>query len=552
MLSHLEIKNYAIIQSLKMELTDGMTILTGETGAGKSILLGALGLVMGNRADTSVLYNTDENCLVEAIFQIEKYRLQPFFEEHDIDYADETIIRRIIYPTGKSRAFINDIPTTLNVLKELMSFLVDLHQQFDVLDINKASFQINTIDALAGNQKLVERYRTGYDTLKKEERELHKLQERQQQSHNEMDFLNFQMKEFNDAELMPGEQEEKESILAKLSAAEDIQQYVGMLAHELEDSELNIGDKLQELINNISNVSDKGDDIKNLHERLISVKEELHDIAITSREIVDNLDFDPEYIQELNDRLSVIYKLQKKHGVSTLEALLEVQDSISTQLDSYGDLSQDIKQLEKRIEQRREILLAEANTISEKRAGVVSKFEDDVHKMLVPLSMEHAYIKVSQRRMESLGPNGIDEIEFLFSPNKGSQFKKLKDIASGGELSRVTLVVKALVADAVTLPTLIYDEIDSGVSGEVAGRMGNILADLSKNYQVIVITHSPQIAARAHTHYFVYKEDRADRTTSGIRVLDRDGRVKEIAKMLSSDPPTQAAIKNAEELIQSA
>ena len=549
MLKRLEIQNYAIIESLELDLTNGLTIVTGETGAGKSILLGALGLIMGKRADTKVLYEAEKKCVVEAVFDIADYNLKSIFVEEGIDYEEETIIRRVISPNGKSRAFINDEPANLSVLKALTDNLVDLHQQFDTLDLHSVSFQTKTIDALAGTIEKVEIYRAEYAAYTKARRKLEVLEEKHRNSTQEMDFLNFQMKEFNDAELMDGEQEEKEKQLTKLTNAEDIQKIGRLLNHTLEENEPSVIDTIQSLLNELSNVMDSDEALGQLYERLTATQEEFRDIAKEGGNIADDTEYDEGLIEEINTRLNLIYRLQKKHNVNTLEELIAVQDGISNQLSSFGDISEDIEALKNKLIKLEASLVKQAELISTKRKKIAPSFEKSVHNLLVPLSMENAFIKVSIEPLDKPGPSGMDSISFLFAPNKGSDFKPLKDIASGGESSRLTLCIKSLVADAMTLPTLIFDEIDTGVSGEVATRMGEILASLAKKHQVLSITHSPQIAGKADKHYFVHKNDKENRTVTAVKELDKDERIVEIAKMLSGNPPSNAAIENAKELI---
>ena len=550
MLKRLEIQNYAIIESLNLDLTKGLSIVTGETGAGKSILLGALGLIMGKRADTKVLYEADKKCVVEAVFDVSDYNIQSIFEAEGIDYEEETIIRRLISPNGKSRAFINDEPTTLSVLKAITDNLVDLHQQFDTLDLHSVSFQTKTIDALAGVIDKVSDYQVDYAEYAKSKRALSSLEEKHRNANQEMDFLNFQMKEFNDAELIDGEQEEKEKTLDKLTNAEDIQRVGNMILHQLDEDDPSTVDTLQSLLNELSSVMDSDEKLAEIYERLTNIQEEMRDIAKEAGHIAEITEYDEGVIEELNARLSLIYRLQKKHNVDNLEELLKIQDDISTQLSGFGDITQDIEKLQNKIGKLEEALVKKSNVISKSRKKTAPIFEKSIHEMLVPLSMENAYIKVDITALDKPGPSGMDQINFLFSPNKGSDFKPLKDIASGGEISRLTLCIKSLVANAMTLPTLIFDEIDTGVSGEVASRMGEILSGLAEEHQVISITHSPQIAAKADRHFFVHKNDREDRTVTAIKELDKEGRITEIAKMLSGNPPSEAAIANAKELMK--
>lgn len=549
MLKRLEVQNYAIIESLHLDLKNGLTIITGETGAGKSILLGALGLIMGNRADSKVLYHEDQKCIVEAIYDIKDYDLRAFFEEHDLDYEEETIIRRVIGTNGKSRAFINDEPTTLGILKKLSDYLVDMHQQFDTLDIHEVSFQTQTLDALAKNDILLAKYRSLYTEYKKELKLLSALILQEKEAKAEMDFLNFQYQEFEEAQLIAGEQEEKEQELKRLSAAEDIKTIAHALYHSLVDDEINMVDLLQTHINELSSIAEADQQASEIYERLTTIREELRDIAAESLHLSESTDYNEEEITHLSERLSLIYKLEKKHSVTSLNGLLEVQEDIATKISGFTTLSTDIKSKEQKVGQLDEELRKLALELSSKRKAVVADFEKEIHRMLVTLSMEHAHIKVNISNKENLSPSGIDDINFLFAANKGSSFKELKEVASGGEISRLTLCIKALIADAITLPTLIFDEIDTGVSGEVAGKMGAILHQLADQHQVISITHSPQIASQADTHLFVYKEEKSDRTVTGIKSLNKKERIYEIAKMLSTDPPTQSAMANAKDLI---
>ncbi|MEE9438169.1 MAG: DNA repair protein RecN [Saprospiraceae bacterium] len=549
MLKRLEIQNYAIIEALQLDLTKGLTIVTGETGAGKSILLGALGLIMGKRADTKVLYEADKKCVVEGVFDISEYKLKSFFKSEDLDYEPELIIRRVISPNGKSRAFINDEPTNLSLLKSLSDHLIDLHQQFDTLDLHSVSFQTKTIDGLAKTTKLVTAYQEDYTKYQDAKKQLHILEERHKIANQEIDFLSFQMKEFDEAAFINGEQIEKEKQLDKLSNAEEITRVAALINHTLEDGDTSITNTLQTIISDLSSVMSADDMLAQLYERLVSVQEELRDIAIESGNIAESTEYDEGLIEELNNRLSLIYRIQKKHNVNTLDELLNIQDKIYNQLQGFGDITSDIDTLKSTIIKLEKILVEKAKIISEKRKITAPSFEKKIHQMLVPLSMEHAYIKVDIQPLEKPGPSGMDKITFLFCPNKGSDYLPLKNVASGGEISRLTLCIKSLVADAMTLPTLIFDEIDTGVSGEVAARMGIILAGLAKKHQVISITHSPQIAGKADSHYFVHKNDKADRTVTAIKKLDKESRVIEIAKMLSGNPPSAAALENAKELM---
>lgn len=549
MIKRLQIRNYAIIEELEINFSDGLTIITGETGAGKSILLGALGLIMGNRADTKSLYNTEEKCVIEAYFDVSRYDLKAFFEENDLDYDEELVIRRDLLPSGKSRAFVNDLPVNLTVLQQLSSSLIDLHQQFDTLDIHEVSFQLRMIDALAGNKNLLHDYQELYRNYTADKRRLETLLHRNEAAAKEMDFLNFQMEEFDAAALIEGEQEEQEEELERLTNAEDIKRILAGSFQHLSESEQAIIGQLEEMSVSVSTVKQFDSRINKLYERFIGVVEELRDMAQEFEEIAEDTDYDPERIQQIQERLDLIYRLQKKHGVTSVQELLAIQSSIQLQLEAFSDLSGEIIELEQRIQQYEAELLQKANTLSERRRAVVPDFEARVQEMLAQLSMEHARLKVEFLPTQDLTPTGTDEVNYLFAANKGSRLQLIKDVASGGELSRLTLVTKSLVASAIPLPTLIFDEIDTGIGGPVALKMGDILRRLSNEHQVVSITHSPQIASKADVHYFVYKEVRGDRTVTNVKSLSEDERIHNIATMLSSNPPSDSAIENAKELL---
>lgn len=549
MLKNIEIQNYAIIDKLNIEFTDGMTIITGETGAGKSILLGALELIRGKRADTKVLYDQGVKCFVEAIFEVKAYGLQPFFEEEGLDYHDEMIVRREISPNGKSRAFVNDMPVTLDILQQLAEQLIDIHQQFDILDIQKPAFQTRILDALGDNKVLLEEYSIAYKSYKQAIKKHAELLENNRNANQEIEFLNFQMDEFIQVGLKEGELDTLESLLQKLTAAEDIKKNHALLVQVLDESEQAMISQLQALINQYATIKDFDSSYGAIYDRLVSTNEEMKDLTKEAMHIYDATDYDEELIQTTSERLNTINRMLKKHNVVTVEELLKISEGIQDKLDGFADLTSSISDLEKQIAKMQDNLKGLSEKISQRRKKVVPKLEKDVHDLLALLSMEHAYIKVKIDDVDGFTPNGKDDVIFLFAPNKGSEFLPLKDTASGGEMSRLTLCIKSLVAGALTLPTLILDEIDAGVSGDVARKMGNILSELSHNHQIICITHSPQIAAKAQTHYWVYKFDNEHRTVTAIRELSLEDRVLEIAKMLSGNPPTEAAKANARELI---
>ena len=549
MIQRLLINNYALIEELEIDFSEGLTIITGETGAGKSILLGALGLIMGNRADTKVFYHTDKKCIVEGFFEISRYGLKEFFDEKDIDYDDEIVIRRELTPSGKSRAFVNDTPVKLKTLGQLTAAIIDLHQQFDTLDIHNVSFQMRMMDALAGNYPALEIYQKEFSTYQKNKRQLDSLIDRNQSATTEIDFLNFQLQEFNGAELIAGEDTKMASELARLTNAEDIKKTLSQAYRMMNDDEQSVIDQLEKVSLALGDVKDFHPDVAKIYDRYEGILAELRDISSDFEKVADDTEYDEERIQELQERLDLIYKLQNKHRVKSVIDLLAIQTNLQNQLKGFGDLSEDIERLQKEIAQQEISLQKRAAALRKKRLSVTDGFEKKVDAMLTQLSMPHARLQVEVRELDELNSTGIDEVNFLFASNKGSKFLPLKNVASGGELSRLTLCTKSLVADAIPLPTLIFDEIDTGISGEVALRMGKILQELSGRHQVVSITHSPQIAVKADTHYFVYKKEMKDRTMTRIKALTMEERIRAVATMLSGNPPSDSAIENAKELL---
>ncbi len=549
MIQRLLIRNYAIIEHLEIEFADGLTIITGETGAGKSILLGGLGMILGNRADTKVLYKATEKCVIEAFFDVSHYDLKDFFDKNEIDFDQQTVVRRELSPSGKTRAFINDTPVNLGQLREFSSKLVDLHQQFDTLDIHDASFQLQMIDALADNKHPLSNYREKFKIFQSDKKRLSELKDKNERAAREIEFLNFQLAEFNKAELVNGEQERIESEQQTLQNAETIKRNLSAAFRAISEDENSVVGQLKSVGLMVGQVKKYAPSVSKLHERFESLLFELEDIGGELEAIADDTEYDPERISDIQTRLDVMYKLQKKHGVATVEELLEIQDSLQNQLDAFGDLSSDIEKLEEELVKQAAELSQKAAELSKKRKAVVPNFEKQVEGMLHQLSMENARLQVQIVDSQELTANGCDEIQFLFAANKGSRMQAIKDVASGGELSRLALCTKSLVAAAIPLPTLIFDEIDSGVSGDVALKMGNILQKLASHHQIVVITHSPQVAAKAEKHYFVYKTHKEDRTFTNVRPLSNDERVRSIAVMLSQNPPSESAIANAKELL---
>ncbi|MBR9922256.1 MAG: DNA repair protein RecN [Bacteroidetes bacterium] len=550
MIKKLEIRNYALIDSLDIHFPKGLTIITGETGAGKSILLGALGLIMGKRADTKVLYNLEEKCVVEGLFDISSYDLRFFFEENDIDFDKELIVRREIAPSGKSRAFVNDTPVRLPVLHQLSAALIDLHRQFDTLDIHQVSFQLRLLDALAGNKGLLAEYQRIYKQYQADKRRLEELKSNQRSANQEAEFLKFQLEEMEEAALVAGEQEKLEVERDQLGNAEDIKRAVATTYQAMIEDEQSLLGQLEHLSHELDQVSRFHPGVREIAERVHGQIAEIEDIGRELSGLADGAEHDPARIQEVQERLDVIYRLLNKHQLKTESELLELQDTFSSRLAGLNDQDAEIEQLEQDIHRKESDLKALAAQLREKRASVIPGFQKKIHERLSVLSMSNARLQVDLRELKEPAPTGMDEVHFLFAANKGDRLQEVKDVASGGELARLTLVTKSLVASSIPLPTLIFDEIDTGISGDVALKMGDILRSLSDQHQVVAITHSPQVASKADAHYFVYKKDTPERTVTRIKLLEKEDRVRAIATMLSQNPPTDSAINNARELLQ--
>ena len=549
MIISLEIQNYAIIEKLNVALDKGLNIITGETGAGKSILLGALGLIMGKRADTKVLYHQDRKCIVEARFNIKSYDLKGFFEANNLDYDIELIIRREISPVGKSRAFVNDTPVTLAILQELTKSLVDMHQQFDTLDIHSSKWQMEVLDSLAGNTKLLSAYQLEFKEYKVAEKRLKTLEKEAANALKELDYITFQFTELDEASLEFDEQESKEQLLNRLAGTEDIQRVANSAYFAIDESEQSIINQLQIISQDLDNIKELDPKLSESYDRVLSSLEELRDIAAVLQDVNESVEHDPNLAQETQERLDMIYRLQKKHQVVSIEELLTIQTDLHTRINSQQKMDGEINEIASKMHKLETSLKATAKKLSTSRRKIAKSFAKDIEVLLATLSMEHAKIDARLTDSDQLTLSGLDKVDYYFSANKGGTLGALKNVASGGEISRLTLVIKSLVASSMALPTLIFDEIDTGVSGEVANRMAEIISKLAKKHQVMSITHSPQIAAKAQHHYFVYKHETETRTITNIKLLSADDRIVEIAKMLSGNPPSDAAVANARELI---
>jgi DNA repair protein RecN (Recombination protein N) len=552
MLKQLHIQNYAIIDSLEINFSNHLNIITGETGAGKSILMGALNLILGERADTSVLLDKEKKCFIEGIFKTNYSAVKEFLVNNDLDSEDEMFIRREIAANGKSRAFINDTPVTLSQLRQLSSLIVDLHQQFDTLELNSNDFQREVIDALASNTKLLEQYQTVFKKYRIVLEELEKLKANQAAANKELDYHQFLFDELEEANFSDNEIENIESEIKLMSNAENIKSILSDVYFQLEESEQPIVQEIKSIHQKLHSLQNLYSEIELLNERLISLQIELKDIASEIELINNKVNYDEEKINRLNDRMALAYSLLKKHSVSTTEELIAIKNHLENELKKVTNLSDSINEKEKISVEYFNEALKLAKTISEKRKKEIKPFEEKVNQLLSQVGMPNAKIKVEIKDAETLNSFGNNTIEFLFNANLSSankQFEPLRKVASGGELSRLMLSIKSLVAQSIQLPTLIFDEIDSGISGEAARQVGIIIKELSKEHQVISITHQPQIAAKANTHFFVYKEIKEDKIITAIKILNDDERITAIATMLSGKKPTAAAFENARELI---
>ncbi len=556
MLQQLHIQNYAIIDSIKIHFSPHLNIITGETGAGKSILVGALSLVLGERADTSVLLNKEKKCFIEGVFKNNREPVKEFLQSNDLDAEEEIVIRREISPNGKSRAFINDTPVNLLQLRQLSSLLVDLHQQFDSLELGDNDFQREVIDALAGNRKDIIQYQEVYKNYRITLKELEQFKAEQSAANKEFDYNKFLFDELEEANFAGNELENIDAEIKLISNAENIKLVLTEVNAQLQESEQPLVQQIKIINNKLQSLHAFHPAIDALTQRLNSVQIELQDIAAELELLNNEVLYDADKIDELNNRMGEGYRLLKKHNVQTTADLLKIKEHLATELEKVTNLSEAISLRENQLEQLYKKAFAIAEKISEKRQQQALPFEDKVNLLLTQVGMPNAHIKVAIKKEKNLNKAGINTIEFLFDANlpqgaatNTSRFEPLRKVASGGELSRLMLSIKSLVAKSIQLPTLIFDEIDSGISGEAARQVGLIMKELSGGHQVISITHQPQIASKAETHFFVYKEIKGDKIVTAIKELNTDERITTIATMLSGERPTAAAFENAREMI---
>lgn len=549
MLTSLKISNYALIEELYMKPDQSFTIITGETGAGKSILLGALGLIIGQRADLNALKDKSKKCVVEAQFTIENYDLQGLFEQHDLDYEPTSIIRREITPNGKSRAFINDTPVNLNQLKELGEQLIDIHSQHNTLTLNNNQFQLKLVDALAENKTLLIDYTAAYKQYKLTKKILVDKESSITQAKAEENFLQFQFDELDQLNLVENEDEELEEEQRSLEHVEDTKAAVNSALNLLINQEENATDLIRSGKIQLTEAAKYNKVANELNDRLTSLFIEFQDITSELESENENLEYDPERLAYIRERLSAIYTLQKKHAVNSVKELLEICKIIESKLLAITNFDDDIIQLKADLLKAEQSLSKISDELSARRKAAKPILELQVKELLGRLGMSNAILSVKFNSLDSYSSKGKEEVQFLFTANKGLEERELSKVASGGELSRLMLAIKRIMAQKVHLPTIIFDEIDTGVSGEIADKVGEILKEMSNDLQIISITHLPQMAAKGNNHLKVYKEDIENVTHSYIKELSKEERIEELAKMLSGSKTTSAAIDNAKALL---
>ncbi|OIQ39173.1 MAG: DNA repair protein RecN [Bacteroidetes bacterium MedPE-SWsnd-G1] len=549
MLTTLSIKNYALIDELHVTFDNGFSIITGETGAGKSILLGALGLVLGKRADSSTLKQKDKKCVVEAEFRILNYQLESLFKDEDLDFEEYTIIRREILPSGKSRAFINDTPTTLGVLNKLSERLIDVHSQHQTLELANSDFQFELLDALADNRSQLDYYKRGLDLYKKQSKTLSDLLEAQAVDKEQYEYNLYLFNELESANLKFGEQELVENQLVVLNNSESIKENLAELQQISDNEEYGLVNMLNLFKSKLQKLAAYSSEYETLHTRAESLEIELKDVSAEIENENEKVVFNPTEIDRLNDRLQLIYDLYKKHGVDTIEALHVIHETLSDKVDVVENSSKRIA--DKRVELNDTTLKLQnlSDSLSTRRNKVIPKLTKQLESILVGLGMGNAKFKIELSRSTSFLANGKDNIELQFSANKGLSFGMLKKVASGGELSRIMLAVKLVLSKYIKLPTIIFDEIDTGVSGEIAHRMGVLMQEMSENMQVMSITHLPQIASKGVTHFKVYKTEDNGVVRTQLKKLEKDERVLEIAEMLGGKNISNSALSHAKELL---
>lgn len=549
MLSNLSIKNYALIDHLNVAFTNGFTIITGETGAGKSILLGGLSLVLGKRADLGALRDKDQKCIIEAEFEIKKYKLKPFFKQNDLDYEDLTIVRREILPSGKSRAFINDTPITLDILSQLGNRLIDVHSQHQTLQLADNDFQLKVIDALADNTVVIAEYSERLSTYRKTSKELDQLIDFQKNADKEYEYNSFLLKELEEASLKVGMQKELEEQYEQLNNVEGIIEQLSKSEQLINGEQAGLIGLLSELKQASSELSGLGSQYSGLNERIQSVFIEMDDIASELQSFQEQAEANPQLLEEVSGKLQLLFNLQKKHAALDIEELLKVKEELGDKVGVTENLEAEIKKLREELVQNEAILQEVAKALTKRRVAVLSKLKQQLEDSLDVLGMPSASFQLEINPLSDFKSNGKDDLTFLFSANKGSGFGELKKVASGGELSRIMLTIKAILAKYEHLPTMMFDEIDTGVSGEISNKMGDIMSAMSKTMQVFSITHLPQVASKGHQHFKVYKTDEGEITQTRMKKLTTDERVVELAEMLGGSTISDSAMAHARQLL---
>ena len=548
MLKHLLIRNYALIRELEMTPSGSLNVITGETGAGKSIMLGAIGLLLGNRADTKALWDEQEKCVTEGTFDLRGLRLKKLFSDLELEYDDDTIIRREINPAGKSRAFINDLPVTLDVLRQVGQRLMDIHSQHETLELGTQTFQLELLDAYAGNQKITEAYELAWQEFQHARAELSKWEADAARLKAEADYVNFQLTELTQAQLEEGEQGRLEEEQKVLEHAEEIKQRLVSVLARLSESDDAVANQLAEVRADLSAIAPFSEAYQKLLDRFNTVRLELADIANEASDINERVEFEPARFEAVQQRLSLLYQLQKKHRVNEVADLLKIQADLEQRAATTRSLDDTIARLQQTLDAAGKQVAAIGEQLSESRTRVMTSLKRQLASLLHDLGMPDARVEIHHQRV---APNarGLDEVDLLFSANKGVAPRTLNQVASGGEFSRLMFAVKYVMAEKAALPTLVLDEIDTGVSGEVALKLGSLMKAMARNHQLIAISHLPQIAAKADTHYLVFKDQTGNKATTGIRLLAAEERVDEIAKMIGGAKPTPTARESARELM---
>ena len=551
MLKNLKIENYALIEHLDIDFTDGLSVITGETGAGKSIIIGALSLVLGYRADTKIILSDSGKCVVEAVFDISAYNLKHIFDQWELAYSDECIVRREVLPSGKSRAFINDTPVNLQQIKELISLLVDIHSQHENLLLSNADFQLNVVDTVADTSVELNQYRAIFDNYQTLRRQLKTLQSDAEKIIAERDYALFQFNQLKEAKLIDGEQDTLEEELKVMNHSQDITESLSTVSQIFDNDEIGVVSQLKAAANNIHRLSEYLGRADEFYERIDSAMIDIKDIAVEIDNILSNTEFSIERKNFVEDRLNMIYSLQQKHKVATVGELLDIQSDFEQKINLIDNFDEEIARLQRETADVESCLGEAAKRLTTKRMSVRKPVVEHVERMLNDLGMPNGRFEIVFSALDGFAPSGADKIEFLFSANKNRPPMPISEIASGGEMSRLMLIVKSLISTTKALPTIIFDEIDTGISGEIAKKMGEIMEQMAENMQVIAISHLPQIASKGRTHYKVFKDETKDKTQTNIIQLSANERIMEIAEMMAGKNPSRSALDSAAEMLGS-